>query len=341
MKTSKLLVNDEANLEVPETFHKKLFGHMARLRATIWLFVILVIIAVGMNFFRTSTVEFSLQADVESFSFIAPKAISTSGLTVKTADILSASSMKIDEADVKFRAGSRVSLEGNELNKFTVYVRIPAGWKITVEASDKSHFSLTADPPPNSKDKQSAEIEIVSAGTTNIRYRQNEPGSETASIDLPSRSDVVLVADSLSLYVDADAIPLFKNARFLELNLTKTTPTVDQAGTEVMTTEGAIVSGKLWRDYFPQILELTPMDQLSAHSVQDGLLRKVGWKDGQINILARGEAGRLQDKLGRASHDLRPVWLDVFRQFGLFQIILGIFTFVGGLELTAFFRRRA
>jgi hypothetical protein len=333
-------VDDEAIIEAHDTFQKKLFGHMTRLRATIWLFVILVMIAVGMNFFPTNTVEFSLDSDVESFSFIAPEAILTTGLTVKAADILSVLSLKIDEEDIKFRANSRISLKGSEADKFTVYVRVPAGWKTTVESGGKSHFSLTAEPPPNSAMKQSAEIAIVSAADTNIRYWQAEPASETTSAELPSRSDVVLLADSLSIDVEADAIPLFRNARFLDLNLTKTTAATDQAGTEIMTTEGAIVRGKLWRNYFPQILELTPMDQLSAHSVQDGILRKVGWQDGAITILARGEAGRLQDKLGKASHDLRPVWLDVFRQFGLFQIILGIFTFVGGLELTAFFRRR-
>ncbi len=310
-------------------------------RATIWLFVILVLAAIALNFLRKESVEFSLYATTEALSFSSAKEVSSELVTIRSAQLHPADRLTIDDEPVSLAPGKQIDLsEADDVLTLSSII-IPKQWTISVEvaAKDPKHLKLIAAPKPTATSFGLAKLSFVAGHKTSIAFQSAGHGLVTKS--LLEGTDVVIETNSISISLEGGNATLFDHVDFDNVSLTRDRHTTDDAGHDILALEGAAISGSLWRDYAsPEQIAIGRLDQLTVRAVRDGMLREVVWKDGVLTAAAHGEAGELSDQLGQTKRDLRPVWLTVIKDAGIFQIILGIFTFVGGLQLSAFVRSR-
>lgn len=319
-------------------WHALAIAGLSRVTVAIWLFVLLVLAAIVLNFVAKPTVEFSLYAQAEGFSFVTRGKTSTNTIKLRSAEILSAGQVTVDDRPVPIAGASRVKIVGVDGDLTLSDISVGKGWTVSVQGQESRHLLINANPAQAAEPGAQAEASFVAGTGAELRYVAQD-GSEKA-LPLQENAEVAIRTGTLSIDLDTDAAKILQSAEVSALSLTRDTATVDEAGRGNIVVEGTVASGKLWREYAAGETELGPLDQLTATAIEGGVLRNVVWRDGAIGLAAHGDAGRLSNRIGETARDLRPSILTVLRELGLFQVILAIFTFVSGLELTAFIGRR-
>ncbi|EJL34201.1 hypothetical protein [Novosphingobium sp. AP12] len=315
-------------------------SQLTRLRAAIWLIVGLIFCAVVLNFVHKPNVEYALTAQVEGFSFRATDSLSTESMPVSAAQLQAADSIILEERAVGLRPGGAVTLTapGNRLS--VSELTIPKGWRIALATGDRSHLLLSATPPDSSPAVERAILTFISGKGTTLAYTSALSG-ETEMVAVPDGTPVLVSASDVALELNVVEAEIFSSVQISDLSLARDSKTTDNSGHQTVQVEGAVISGTLWRENESgPSRDLGPLDLLVARNIDDGVLRRVTWHDGQLSLSSHGTAKRLENSIGNAAADLRPVWLDVFQDIGLLKVIFGIITFIGGLELSAFIRSR-
>jgi hypothetical protein len=327
-----------ARLSLFERLGSTTIARLSRVRIAIWLFVFLVIGAIVLNFLPMSTVEFSIYAETEGLNFRTAETMLVKPTKLQGADVLSAESLTIDEQPLSLPSGGRISIAAADGDLTLSEITVPKDWAVSIQGTDRQHLSVNANPSPKAAANGRAVVSFIAGSQARLTY----PGQngETVTSDLPENGEISLSTKTLSIELNVNSAKILNWAKVTDIALVRDSKAIDSSGHETIDVDGTVVSGKLWREYSANAMELGPLDQVSAKSLSGGILKNVVWKDGLLSVAAHGNAGELRDQIGDASRDLRPVLLDVLRELGLLQVILGIFTFLGGLELTALFRAR-
>ena len=306
----------------------------------IWILVGLILGAILLNILHRPSVEFSLNAQVEAFSFRTPERVTTGPLLISLAQLQSADTVVTGNLRLATQPGDPLTLTGSANALTLSMIEIPKNWRVSLEASDKKHLILDASPPEISTAPDVAIMRFVSGEDAKLDYTSSESG-KAAFVPLADGTPILITASSVSLELTTESAKLFGYSSISDLSLARDNKTVDDTGHQIVNVEGTVLEGTLWREHISDTeARLGPIDMLVVHDIRNGLLRNVTWRDGVLTVAAHGDAHQLQNVIGSDIKDLRPVWLDVLLDLGLLKVVFGAVTFIGGLEMSAFVRSK-